>query len=125
MSVTTEAVSPKATPLPPLPAEDPLTPDQWKTLFAISDTIIPAVQSAAGVHSKGVLSIPANDHSTAVTQLKSLASSSSADESVVDTYLSDIPSTNPAFRDTLYRFFGFYLPQKSANELKFILNILK
>jgi hypothetical protein len=125
MSVTTEPVSPKATPLPPLPAQDPLSPEQWKALLAIADTVIPAVQSAAGVHSKGVLSVPANDFSTTVTELKGYASSSNADESAVDAYLNDVPSTNPAFRDTLYRFFGFYLPQKSANELKLILNILK
>jgi len=124
MSVTTQSVSPRATPLPPLPTQDPLTPEQWQTLLAITDTVIPAVQSAAGVRSKGVLSVAEKEYTTAVAKLRALAPSNE-DEGVVDAYLKDVPSQNPVFRDTLYRLFGIYLPQKTANELKLILNILK
>jgi hypothetical protein len=124
MSLQTETVSPKAAPLPPLPVQDPLTPEQWRTLFAIADTIIPSIQSGAVRHSKGVLSVSANDYSKAVAKLQDLASPHE-DPSLAESYLSERASSNPAFRDTLNRFFGFYAPQKTRNEIQLVLNILK
>lgn len=124
MSLHSETVSPKAAALPPLPVQDPLTPEQWRTLFAITDTVIPSIQSSSAGHAKGVLSVAGNEYAAAVTRLKTLAPSNE-EETLAETYLADRASSNPAFRDALHRFFGFYAPQKVKNELQLVLNILK
>jgi choline dehydrogenase-like flavoprotein len=123
MSLHTDTVSPKAAALPPLPTQDPLTPEQWRTLFAITDAVIPSIQSRSAGQSKRVLSLTANDYAKAVSTLTSLAPSDER-EGLAETYLNECASSNPAFRDTLHRFFGFYAPQKVRNELQLVLNIL-
>jgi hypothetical protein len=109
MALTTDIVSPKAAALPPLPAEDPLTAAQWKTLLAIADAIVPAVRPAKD-----------NEYSTAISKLQSLTPD--ADEAVAKAYLHENATSNPAFREGLHRVIGLYLPQSSRKELGMVRN---
>ena len=121
----TEPVSPKATPLPPLPSEDPLTPAQWATFLAIADVVIPAVKpmSTANVHTE--IAVTDTDYSAAITSLKARTLESDPEaETAAKEYLEDYASRDPAFRAEMQRIFALYLPHDQRKELCMILNIL-
>ncbi|KAE8867474.1 hypothetical protein PTNB73_05568 [Pyrenophora teres f. teres] len=121
----TEPVSPRATPLPPLPSEDPLTPEQWATFLAIADVVIPAIKpmSTAKVHTE--VAVPDTDYSTAVGILKARSPANDPDaETAVKEYLEDYASRDPAFRAEMQRVFAIYLPHSQKKDLCMILNVL-
>ncbi|KAI4608568.1 hypothetical protein J4E83_009004 [Alternaria metachromatica] len=127
MSTTlpSEPVSPKATPLPPLPAEDPLTPQQWKTLLAITDAVIPAIKPISTAKTQTELAATDTDYSTAVSKLRALAPGNDPDaETAVKEYLDDYASQDPAFRAELQRVFAMYMPQNQRKDLCMVLNVL-
>lgn len=122
-TVPPTAVSPKATTLPPLPAEDPLTPAQWKTLLAIAETIIPAVKPSAIAHNRTEIAIADNEYSAAVSKLRGLAAYPDA-EGAAKALLDDNPALDPVFREELRRVIALSLPQSNKKDLSMILNIL-
>lgn len=127
MSTTlhTEPVSPKATPLPPLPSEDPLTPAQWKTLLAITDAVIPAIKPASTAKEGRDISTADNDYSTAVSKLRQLAPGTDPDAEVAaKEYLEEYASRDSAFRAELQRVFALYMPHSQRQELCMVLNVL-
>jgi hypothetical protein len=126
MSLPTEAVSPKATPLPPLPSEDPLTPTQWKTLLAISDAVIPAIKPTSTADARTEISVGDNEYSTAISTLKALTPENDSDaDTAAKEYLADNASSNPRFKAELQRVLAMYMPQSTKKELCMVLNILK
>jgi hypothetical protein len=126
MSLTTAPVSPKATPLPPLPTEDPLTPAQWKTLLAIADAVIPAIKPMSTARTITEVAVTDNEYATAVSALRALVpEDNSGAEDAVKQYLGDHASANPAFRMELQRVFSMYMPQSTRKELAMVLNILE
>lgn len=126
MSLPTEAVSPKATPLPPLPTEDPLTPAQWKTLLAIADAVIPAVRPTSTANTKTEVAVTDNEYSTAVSALRALAPEDDPDaDTAAKEYLADNASSNPLFKMELQRIFAMYMPQSTKKQLTTVLNILE
>jgi hypothetical protein len=126
MSLPTEAVSPKATPLPPLPSEDPLTPAQWKTLLAISDAVIPAIKPVSTADVKTEVAVDDNSYSTAVSALRALTPEDDPNAEVAaKEYLADNASSNPAFKMQMQRIFAMYMPQSTKKELSMVLSILK
>jgi hypothetical protein len=126
MSLPTEAVSPKATPLPPLPSEDPLTPAQWKTLLAITDVVIPAIKPVSTANAKTEVAVDDNGYSTAVSALRALTPEDDPNAEVAaKEYLADNASSNPAFKMELQRIFAIYMPQSTKKELSMVLSILK
>ncbi|OAL56424.1 long chain fatty alcohol oxidase [Pyrenochaeta sp. DS3sAY3a] len=125
MSLPTEPVSPKATPLPPLPSEDPLTPAQWKTLLAIADTVVPAIKPMSTANTRTEIAIVDNEYSTAVSKLRGLTPKDDPDvEAAVKDYLEDYASKDPAFKLQLQRLFAMYMPHSQRKELIMLLNIL-
>lgn len=124
-TLPSEPVSPKATPLPPLPSEDPLTPAQWKTLLAMLDAVVPAIKPVSTANPRIELAVPDGEYSTAVTKLRSLAPDTdpNADEAVTE-YLEDHASKNPLFKQQLQRLFGVYMPQSQRKELCMLLTVL-
>lgn len=124
MSLPTQPVSPKAAPLPPMPAEDPLTEAQWKTLLAITDTVIPSIKPMAVANTKTEVPATDNEYSTAITTLKALSPDPEGDE-VAKAYLQENASANPAFRESLRRLVAMYMPQSTRKEILMVLNILK
>ncbi|KAF2120283.1 hypothetical protein BDV96DRAFT_485921 [Lophiotrema nucula] len=123
MSLTTEPVSPKATPLPPIPSEDPLTSRQWQTLLAIADAIIPSIQPIAVADTRKSIPATDNEYSTAISTIRGLTPAPDG-EALAKTYLEESASSNPAFRESLHRLLAMYLPQQSKKELTMVLNIL-
>lgn len=124
-ALVSEPVSPKATPLPPLPSDDPLTPAQWSTLLAIADAVIPAIKpmSTAKVHTD--LAVTDTEYSTAVSKLKDLIPAGDPDaENTVKEYLEDYGSKNPAFRLEMQRILAVYMPQSQRSQLCIVLNVL-
>lgn len=122
----TEPVSPSATPLPPLPTSDPLTPSQWKTLLAIADACVPAIKPMSAANTKTDIAIPDTDYSAAISALKALTPTSDSDpEATARAYLADNASSNPAFRSELHRLFAVYMPHSTRKELTTVLRILK
>jgi hypothetical protein len=125
-TVRTEAVSPKATPLPPLPSEDPLTTAQWKTLLAIADAVVPAIKPVSTANAKIEVAVQDNDYSTAVSALRALIPEEDPDaDTAAKEYLADHASSNPAFRMELQRIFALYMPQDQRKQLIMVLNILE
>ncbi|KAH7401269.1 hypothetical protein BKA66DRAFT_564925 [Pyrenochaeta sp. MPI-SDFR-AT-0127] len=125
MSLPTQPVSPKATPLPPLPSQDPLTPAQWKTLLAIADAVVPAVKPMSTANVRSELAVTDNEYSTAVTKLRALTPEDDPNaELAAKDYLEDYASKDPAFRLELQRIFALYMPQSQRNELSMVLNVL-
>ncbi|KAF2735655.1 long-chain fatty alcohol dehydrogenase [Polyplosphaeria fusca] len=123
MSLTTQPVSPKATPLPPIPGEDPLTAAQWTTLLAIADAVIPSIKPISTANTRIDLSATDNEYSTAVSSLRSLAADADG-EAAAKAYLGECASANPLFRESLRRLFAIYMPQQSKKQLLMVLNIL-
>lgn len=126
MSLPAQPVSPKAAQLPPLPAEDPLTPAQWKTLLSITDAVIPAVKPMSTAIVKNELAVTDKDFSVAMSAVRKLTPETDpgADDAARE-YLADNASSNPAFKMELQRIFALYLPQSQKKELLMILSILK
>lgn len=126
MSLPTEPISPKATPLPPLPTEDPLTPAQWKTLLAITDAVIPAIKPISTATAGTEIAVTDNEYSTAISALRALTPENDPDaDTAAKEYLADYASSNPAFKSELQRIFAMYMPQSTKKELCMVLNILK
>ncbi|KAL1593077.1 hypothetical protein SLS59_009402 [Nothophoma quercina] len=125
MSLPAEPVSPKATPLPPLPKEDPLTPAQWKTLLAIADACIPAVKPISIANTLNEIAATDTEYSTALSTLRGLTPESDPDATTAaKDYLEDYASSNPAFKQELQRIFALYMPSSVRKELILVLNVL-
>jgi choline dehydrogenase-like flavoprotein len=127
MSTTlpTEPASPKATPLPPLPTKDPLTPAQWKTLLAITDAVIPAIKPMSTAKAQTESAGTDAEYSTAVSKLRQLTPEDDPNaEAASKEYLEEYASLDPAFRAELQRIFAMYMPQNQRKELGTVLNIL-
>lgn len=124
MSLTTAPVSPKATPLAPIPDEDPLTSAQWKTLLAIADAVIPAIKPMAIANTKSEVPVPDTEYASAIAKIKKLSPDVEAD-ALAKTYLQESASSNPAFREALHRMLASYISQSQRSELGMVLNILE
>ncbi|RAR14485.1 long chain fatty alcohol oxidase [Stemphylium lycopersici] len=120
-----EPVSPKATPLPPLPSEDPLTPAQWKTLLAITDAIVPAIKPMSTARAQTEIATTDIEYSTAVRTLGARIPKSDPDAvAAAKEYLNDYASQNSAFRPELQRIFALYMPHNQRRDLATVLNVL-
>lgn len=125
MSLPTEPVSPKATPLPPLPKEDPLTPAQWKTLLAITDACIPSIKPISIANTKTEIAATDTEYSTALSTIRGFMPESDQDATAAATdYLQDYATSNPAFKQELQRIFALYMPSSTRKELTTVLNVL-
>jgi hypothetical protein len=124
-TLNTASVSPKATPLPPLPSEDPLTPAQWKTLLAIADAIVPTIKPMSTANARTELATTDTEYSTAISKLRQLTPEDDPDaDSAAREYLEEHASKDPRFRLELQRIFALYMPQSQRKELCMVLNVL-
>jgi hypothetical protein len=126
MSLPAKPVLPTATPLPPLPTEDPLSPEQWKTLLAIADAVVPAIKPSSIAKAQTEVAVTDNDYSTAISELRSLIPEEDPDAATAaKEYLANNATSNPAFRLELQRIFAMYMPHSTKKQLGTVLNILK
>ena len=123
MTSTAQAalIAPLHVPLPPPLAGNTLTEDQWITLLAIADTIIPSIGSDSDLPSSK-LQLSSSDfeaarlalHQDRTVRKESLAS-----------YIDESPSSLPAFKALLARTLNLYLREDAKKGLRALLSALK
>lgn len=112
------------TPLPPPPKQDPLSPEQWSILAAITDAVVPALTRTSNAADQ-LLQHPLRGdvYDTAVKRIQTLAKHD-ADETAV-AYLSESAANHPMFRESIARMVAFNMSEEARNGLLFILTALK
>ena len=101
-------ITPLASPLPPPPEGDVLTPSQWTTLMAIGDTVIPALEFSPTNVSKLKATLPPG-----------------ADTVLASTYLSEQASTTPGLKDLIHRTLHDFIRQDAQQGISVILTALE
>lgn len=109
----------RESPLPPLPAIDPLSPQQWQTLLAVADAIIPSIEPIANVDKESQLG-----QFTALTRVRQLAGPSVSPQLPAE-FLAESPSYTPGFRQNIQRVLADYMPADQRRLLVFVLTSLE
>ncbi|KAL1388838.1 hypothetical protein HDK64DRAFT_253423 [Phyllosticta capitalensis] len=109
----------RESPLPPLPAIDPLSPQQWQTLLAVADAIIPSIEPIANVDKESQLG-----QFTALTRVRQLAGPSVSPQLPAE-FLAECPSYTPGFRQNIQRVLADYMPADQRRLLVFVLTSLE
>ena len=122
-SQSTGMIAPLAAPLPPPPEGDILTADQWTTLLAIGDAVIPAIASSSS-QSHNTLGISPAEYTSAVDVLKS-SSTAATNPELAHTYLSERASDIPALKEQLFRQLNQFTPPDSVQSIAVVLSTLK
>lgn len=109
-------------PLPEPPSASFLTETQWKTWYALMDTVIPSVVTSEGGQNASRLSISSSLLDTYYDVAKTKLSSPPS-RAEFEAYLLEKPSENEAFRtQTVRTLHG--LPKDSLEKLGYVLNLL-
>ena len=122
-SAVLDSFAPLNAPLPPAPKGDVFTAAQWRTLMAIADAIIPAIEVSTA-HSHDKLCLEASEYANAIEQIKSLTPPS-ADGKAAERYLSESASSTPGFRDSIHRQLGQYVREDALKGIRVILSALE
>jgi hypothetical protein len=121
----TEPVAIKSSPLAPLPMEDVVTADQWRTLMAIADTVIPTViEKSKEKTAFKELAIEPRDYSIAVATIDKHALRAEHKDLTIE-YLNERPSQNPVFREAVRRFLALSTPKDLLKLMQLGLNLLQ
>jgi hypothetical protein len=119
------SLAPLATPLPDPPAGEAFTPNQWTTLLAIMDALIPSVQrDSTSTDEISQYTISDAEYNMMVDHLKKTLVEA-PDSEALDEYLQERPSEDPKFQDLLKRTLIHYSPDDVRKGLAFILSTLK
>ena len=113
-------LAPLAAPLAPAPEGDVFTPAQWKTLLALCDVFVPAIQAEDCSHDP---SLKVSNLDEAVAQYDTLLQEG-ASKSLVETYLRDSFTNTTNIQEILRRKLIRYVPQNGRDGLSFILSAL-
>lgn len=118
-------LAPLTIPLPDVPPGEAFTADQWTTLLAIMDTIVPSVQrGAASGSSTTQLTISHAEYNETVEGLKK-GVVGTVEDKTLDEYLSEKPSENPRFRALLKRSMLVFSREDIRKTLALVLSALK
>lgn len=119
-----KTLAPLAAALPDPPAEGPYTEDNWRTLLAIMDTVIPSIRRETIATDRSTqLTISDVEYNQTVNYLKNNANEPSSES--LDEYFDERPSQNPKFQELLKRTFVFNVREDARKGLGFILAALK
>jgi hypothetical protein len=122
---TQAALAPLTIPLPHLPEGEPFTADQWTTLLAIMDAVIPSVQRGAESGSSTTQqTISHAEYNTTVEDFKK-AVVGTVEDKTLDEYLSEKPSEIPRFRALLKRSMVSFSREDVRKNLALVLSALK
>ena len=122
MDEATSMLATLASPLPPPPAGEVFTSEQWKTLLAILDTFIPSITNSRS-ESDSKLCVGGAEFAESIRSIQGLLPST-ADPSIISTYLSESASSIQDFSPSIQRFFGQYITADNVKGLRFILSSL-
>ena len=106
---TVSTYSPRPVSLPPAPDVKFWSEQQWTTLFALADAIIPSVRTAATVRSSADKVISTGEWDNSISKLSSLIPGPDA-ATIAKEYLEEDVSSNPIFRATVQRIIGGHVP---------------
>jgi hypothetical protein len=116
--------TPKEAPLAPLSSTDPLNQDQWRTLLAFADTVVPCIRPVRSAR-KGIdLALPDNDYAITLNKIERYTIASGNRE-LATQYLSERPSDSQVFKDNLYRLLSLFVPADLKQQLALGLTLLK
>lgn len=112
-----------ATPLPPVPAQDPLSAEQWGILCAIADTVTPCFSTSAG---NKLLQHPLRSEvfDASAKRIRDLATDAASND-VVPAYLAESASAQPEFKEHMARMLAYYMSETARKPLQFILSALR
>jgi hypothetical protein len=116
--------TPKPSPLPPAPSTDPLSKDQWHTLWAFADAVVPAVHQGDVTKSSPNLILDSSDYGVAFNAIENY-NLLGKHPNLAKEYLEEKPSDNPLFRQNIYRLLSLYVPKDLFNQLTLGLTLLK
>lgn len=120
-----KAVPRKASPLAPVPDADPLTKNQWRTLMAFADTVVPSiVKEQNGKTAFKERAIPAGEYATTLTNIEHHVLHDQHN-GIAEAYLAERPSQLPEFRANVHRLIGLYTPKALAQLLAMGLDLLE
>lgn len=120
---TESAYLPRSVSLPPAPDVTFWSEQQWTTLFALADAVIPSIRTAATVKSSADKVISTGEWDTTITKLSALIPGPNA-ASLAKEYLEEDVSSNPIFRATVQRIIGNHVHEEGKNGFGLILNAL-
>lgn len=117
------STGPKPSPVPPS-SKDPLSKDQWRTLYAFADTIVACIQPASHAKQNKDLGLTESDYAVAFNKIEYLALANS-NVNLAKEYLMETPSENLQFRECIYRLLSEYIPKDLFDQLTLGLTLLK
>ena len=115
-------MTPLASPLPPAPPDDALSPSQWATLMALVDTIYPSITKSPNEPNK--LYIPEPQYDSALKQLEETIPGDDKAQ-VARQYLEESAASVPAVREAISRQLHRYITQDALKGLRVILSALE
>jgi hypothetical protein len=117
----------KLSPLAPPPSKDPLTRDQWRTLLAFADTVVPSIVPKSQLsNSKMELPLDQTDYAFAMNKVEQSARGAiTKDPGLARKYMLQKASDVQAFKDSLYRLLSLYVPDDLKQQMTLGLNLLK
>lgn len=124
MSAANDFRDTTATPLPPPPAQDPLSAEQWSILSAIADTVTPCFTQQ---HGNKLLQHPLRSevYDATAKRLRDLSTDDAPSSDVVPAYLAENATAQPEFKEHMMRLLAFYMTETARKPLLFILSALK
>jgi hypothetical protein len=130
MATTTET-APLSTPVHvDLPdALEIFSETQWNVMMALMDAVIPAIRiQESGQNTKGhdtsTMYLPSSEYSDAAIQIRNAATPLNPTPDILEAYLAERPSDNPAFTQVLKCVLS-NIPPSKQRELRILLSILK
>ena len=131
MADTVETAPPPSGPVAVSVPDAPefLSEAQWKVLMAIMDTVIPAVRvqdssANAKQQDSSTIYLPSGDYSETAIKLRNASTPLNHSSDVLEAYLAERPSDNPAFAQLLKSVLSNVPPHKQK-EMRLLLSILK
>lgn len=116
--------TPLTAPLPPLNTAQIFTDQQWQTLLALADTVIPTIRAREAPHSSSDKVVAASELDKAVASLTDSIPGPDAKQLAIR-YLEERPSANPLFKEAIQRLFSDFVHDEGKNGMSLILNALK
>jgi hypothetical protein len=128
-SLPSEPITIKPSPLAELPKDDPLTKDQWRTLLAIADTIVPPIiESTKDSVPFKAIAVEPSKYADVVKTIDGYAAASEhidKTEDLTKQYLAERPSKVPGFKEAIWRFLALNTPPDQLKLITIILNMLQ
>lgn len=115
-------ISPLASPLPPPPENDSLSEDQWKTLYAIGDTLIAPLSDTPGEQDE--LVVPKDEYEAVIEEIKANTTLKNKDASA-KAYLRESASDLVDARHQVHRILTQYTRKDARDGLLVLLSTLK